>query len=90
MGISTAVWEEIRDREASLAAGLVLLADPEMEVIERFGLSHGTLGKALARPAAFLIGTNREVLWRSLPRTWRHRLNPGEVLELYTSRGLSP
>ena len=61
-----------------------------MEIIERFGLSHGTLGLPLARPAAFLIGSERKVMWRSLPRTWRHRLDAREVLELYDSRGETP
>ena len=68
----------------------MLLADPDMELIERYGLSHGTLGKALARPAAFLIGPDRNVLWRALPRTWRHRLDSKEVLELYRSHGGRP
>ncbi len=90
MGFSSADWEDIRDREASLAAGLVLLADSEMEVIESFDLRHGTLGLPLARPAAFLIGPERKVLWRSLPRTWRHRLDPQEVLDLYDAQGEIP
>ena len=73
-----------------MAAGLVLLADPDLEVIERYGLGHGTLGEALARPAAFLIGPDRNVKWRALPRTWRHRLDAQEVMELYRSQGGSP
>ena len=89
MGFTTAEWEDIRDRQSSLASGLVLLSDTEMEVIDRFDLRRGRLGVPLARPAAFIIGSEREVLWRSHPRTWRHRIDPGEVLELYRNRGRS-
>ena len=89
VGISSAAWQDIPDREASLAAGLVLLSDEYMEVIDDYGLSHGTLGTGLARPAAFLIGPDRRVLWRSLPNTWRHRLNARDVLDLYQQQGES-
>jgi len=90
IGFTSAPWEKIEGREASLSAGLVLLSDPSLRVIEDFGLGHSTMGLQLARPASFLIGENREVLWRSMPRTWRHRLDPREVLELYAPKGGRP
>lgn len=73
-------------RVDSLKAGLVLLSDPELEIIESFGLAQGTLGLDLARPGAFLVGTDQKIKWRVLPKSWRHRLNAQEVLDLYTNK----
>ena len=73
-------------RVDSLKAGLVLLSDPELEIIKSFGLAHGTLGLDLARPGAFLVGTDKKIKWRVLPKSWRHRLNAQEVLDLYTNK----
>ena len=87
IGITSSDWSEIRDREASLKAGLVLLSDPELKIIGDYGLKHGTLGLDLARPAAFLIGQERRIKWRVLPRSWRHRLGAEEVLDLYKTGG---
>lgn len=70
----------------SLRAGLVLLSDPDLEIIEDFGLTHGTLGLELARPGAFLVGADQNIKWRVLPKSWRHRLNAQEVLDLYTNK----
>lgn len=90
IGISTSDWEDIRDRESSLSAGLVLLSDPKLQIIGDYGLNHGTLGLELARPASFLISQDRRVIWRSMPRTWRHRVDAEEVLELYRTESVAP
>ena len=89
IGISTSAWEDIRDRESSLSSGLVLLSDPDLQIISDYGLSHGTLGLELARPASFLIQQDRQVIWRSMPRTWRHRVDAQEVLDLYDVQRVS-
>jgi hypothetical protein len=35
------------------------------------------------------MGPKRKVKWRVLPKSWRHRLNPEEVLDLY-QQGIEP
>lgn len=84
--MTSASWEDIAGRIDSLKAGLVLLSDPDLEIIASYGLTHGTLGLDLARPGAFLIDPNGIVKWRVLPKSWRHRLNSQEVLDLYTGK----
>jgi peroxiredoxin len=86
IGITSAPWADIVGRVDSLRAGLVLLSDPDLETIDAYGLTHGTLGLDLARPGAFLVGEKGRVKWRVLPKSWRHRLNAQAVLDLYKTK----
>ena len=73
-----------------MTRGIVSLADPSLTVIDEYGLHDGTLGRELARPATFLLGENREILWRFLPDDWKLRNGPDEymrVFEQYRSGG---
>jgi len=84
--VTSTSWENIAGRIDSLKAGLILLSDPHLEIIASYGLTRGTLGLDLARPGAFLVDPNGLIKWRGLPKSWRHRLNSQEVLNLYTGK----
>ena len=83
VGISTSAWDEIDFREDRLRDGLVLLSDPEGEVIEDYGLSDVTLGEEVARPATFVVGPDGTVRWRHLPQDWRRRLSAVDYLKVF-------
>ena len=76
-------WEDMLFREERLLSGLVLLADPERQIISRWGLEDVTLGKELARPATYLIAPDGTVSWRHLPTDWRIRMGHDEFLEAF-------
>jgi peroxiredoxin len=83
VAISTDQWDEILFRNEQLGLGMVYLADPEMEVIETYGLADATLGKEVARPASFIIDAEGRVLWRHLPKDWRIRLGGDAYMEAF-------
>lgn len=83
MGISTSSWDEIAFREDRLRDGLVLLSDPEGQVIADYGLSDATLGEEVARPATFVVGPDGVVRWRHLPQDWRRRLSALDYLRVF-------
>lgn len=66
-----------------MAKGIVSLADPDFSVIDEYGLHNGSLGRELARPATFLLGEEREILWRHLPDDWKLRNGPEEYLRVF-------
>ena len=66
-----------------LAKGIVSLADPDLSVIYEYGLQDGTLGRELARPATFLLGEDREIVWRYLPDDWKLRNGPDEYMRVF-------
>lgn len=60
-----------------------LLADPELKVIEVYGLRHpggGPYGD-VARPATFILNSEGRIIWRELTDNWRVRVRPDAVLE---------
>ena len=60
-----------------------LLADPEFQAIDAFGLRHegGGMGGDAARPATFILDREGQVVWRRLTDNWRIRPRPAELLE---------
>ena len=61
-----------------------LLADPDLEVIDRYGLRHegaSIEGGDIARPAVFLVAPDGGIAWRDLTDNWRVRVRPERVLE---------
>lgn len=59
------------------------MADPDEEIIGRYGLSDSTLGKEVARPASFILDAEGRVAWRHLPTDWRVRLGPDAYMEAF-------
>jgi peroxiredoxin len=73
------------DKNAKVVADLGLdfriLADPELRVIDTYGLRHdGTMAGAIARPASFLIDRQGVIRWRNLTENYRVRPDPKHVL----------
>jgi peroxiredoxin len=69
---------------------LAVVVDPEMKVIDVYGLRHsgGHEGEDIARPATFLIDEKGVVVWRNLAENIRKRPHPEEILaEIDRMRG---
>ncbi len=61
-----------------------LLADPDHETIEAYGVLHAASGMAgadIARPATFLIDEQGRIIWRELTSNWRIRLRPQSLID---------
>jgi len=59
-----------------------LLADPDLRVIDAFGLRHenGGIGGDVARPATFILDRQGRIVWRDLTENWRVRPRLDELL----------
>ena len=74
--------EVTRDKLASLGLEYPLLADPDFQAIDAFGVRHPEgMGHDIARPATFLIDRRGRVVWRDLTDNWRVRVRSERVLE---------
>ena len=74
-----------KTREALGSAGLnfPLLADPDFEAIDAYGLRHpgaGFGGHDISRPATFLIDRDGRIVWRDLTENYRVRVRPARIL----------
>jgi len=60
-----------------------LLSDPDLEVIDAFGVRHrdGGLDGDIARPAIFILDREGRIVWRELTENWRVRARPEPILE---------
>ena len=60
-----------------------LLADPELQVIDAFGLRHenGGIAGDVARPATFILDREGRIVWRDLTENWRVRPRADQLLE---------
>ena len=79
--VSSQVWGDVWNREHLLEQGMVCLADPDMLVVRGYGLEDVTMGREVARPAAFVVDRKGVVRWRNLPRDWRDRPDGPDYLE---------
>lgn len=76
-----------KSREIAEAYGLefALLSDPELRVIDAFGVRHGeghpAEGSDIARPATFILDREGQVVWRDVTANWRVRVRPEPLLE---------
>lgn len=60
-----------------------LVSDPELKVIDAFGVRHEVQeGLSIARPAVFVIDADGKIVWRLLTDDWRVRVRPEQVLEV--------
>ena len=64
-----------------------LLSDPDLELIDAFGLRHpgaSVIGDDIARPATFILDRNGQIVWRELTENWRIRTAPDRLLHQLT------
>ncbi len=69
---------------AELDLGFPLLCDPGLAAVDAYGLRHegaGPEGRAVARPATFVLDRDGVVRWRDLTDNWRIRVRPDRILE---------
>lgn len=77
-----------RDKLGSAGIEFPLLADPDLEAIDAYGVRHpsgGLGGHDIARPATFLIDAQGKIVWRDLTDNWRVRVRPERLLERLAS-----
>ncbi len=84
--LAVSVEPAAKTHEALKSAGIVypLLADPDLEIIDAYGLRHfdgGMGGGDISRPATFVIDREGRIAWRDLTDNWRVRVRPRRVLE---------
>ena len=60
-----------------------LLSDPDLTIIDRFGLRHkdGGLGGDIARPAVYIADKSGAITWQHLTDNWRVRVRPETILK---------
>ena len=61
-----------------------LLSDPDLTVIDLFGVRHpkgGVTGDDIARPAVFIVNAEGKITWKNLTSNWRVRIRPETILE---------
>ena len=79
-----------KNAEVASALGLEfpILADPDLAVIDRYGLrhAHGIPGADIARPATFVLDGDGMVRWRDLTENYRIRPRPEDVLRAIDGR----
>ena len=79
------------DHNLEMASDLELdfrvLSDPELTVIESFGLRHEAGGPwgDIARPATLVLDRQGQVVWRDVTENWRVRPRPEEILAVLAS-----
>jgi peroxiredoxin len=83
--LAVSVDTQSQSREIAEAYGIEfrLLSDPELRVIDQFGVRHpdGGLDGDIARPAVFILDREGRVVWRDLTENWRVRVRPEPLLE---------
>jgi peroxiredoxin len=86
VGISVDSPDINRRQSQKLGYTFPLLSDPKAEVIRRYDVLHpgaGPKGANIARPAEFLIDSNRIVRWVNLTDNIAVRARPEQVLSAF-------
>jgi peroxiredoxin 2/4 len=86
VGISVDPPEVSRRQSQKLGYTFALLSDPKGQVIRRYDVLHsgaGPKGADIARPAEFLIDSNRLVRWVNLTDNIAVRARPEQVLSAF-------
>ncbi len=84
LAVSVDAPDITRDKLGSTGIEYPLLADPELALIDAYGLRHvngGMDGSDIARPAVFLIDTAGRIAWREFTDNYRIRLRPQQLLD---------
>jgi peroxiredoxin len=90
--VSVDLPEVSREHCAKQGYTYTFLSDPEARAIQDYDLLHPGAapgGKAIARPAEFLIDTTGTVRWVNLTADWRVRPRPEDVLRVIDDLRLS-
>jgi peroxiredoxin len=90
VGISVDPPEVNRRQAQRLGYTFPLLSDPKAEVIRRYDVLHPRAGPKsadIARPAEFLIDSNRIVRWVNLTDNIAVRARPDQVLNAFNQIG---
>lgn len=83
VGISTSTVGEVREKMLPQGFTFPLLADPELEAIDAYGLRHVAgypTGGDIARPAVIIIDEQGNVQEKLLTENWRVRPTAEELL----------
>ena len=86
VGISVDSTDINRRQSQKLGYAFPLLSDPKAEVIRRYDVLHpgaGPKGANIARPAEFLIDSNRIVRWVNLTDNIAVRTRPEQILSAF-------
>tara|TARA_R110002096_G_scaffold123315_21_gene266931 strand:- start:1338 stop:1661 length:324 start_codon:yes stop_codon:yes gene_type:complete len=76
LGISTSTVGEVKEKMIPMGFTFPLLADPELKVIDAFGLRHVAgypTGEDIARPAIIIIDESGVIVEKMLTENWRVR-----------------
>jgi peroxiredoxin len=86
VGISVDLPDINQRQSQKLGYTFPLLSDPKAQVIRRYDVLHrgaGPKGADIARPAEFLIDSNRIVRWVNLTDNIAVRARPEQVLDAF-------
>ena len=84
IAISADSPEELKAHLLKKNLGFPVLADPDLIVIDAFGLRHpkgNPFGGDISRPALVLIDENGKTAFRILTDNWRVRPTPEQILK---------
>lgn len=84
LAISTDTVEDTAAAFRSQGLTFPVLADPELQAVDAYGVRHslgGIEGDDIARPAVFVIDREGRIVWRDLTDNWRVRVRPERILE---------
>jgi peroxiredoxin len=90
VGISVDAPEINRRQSQKRGYTFPLLSDPKAQIIRRYDVLHpgaGPKGADIARPAEFLIDSNRIVRWVNLTENIAVRAGPEQVLSAFDAMG---
>ena len=83
-GIAVADRDALADLQDTLGDNLTLLADPEGKAADAFGVVDTDpllFGRKLAQSATFYVDKKGRIRYRWLPKSYRTRPNPDDVLK---------
>ncbi len=83
IGISTSTAGEVKDKMLPKGFTFPLLADPELKVIDAFGLRHVAgypTGGDVSRPAVIIVDEKGNIQEKLLTDNWRVRPTAEELL----------
>jgi len=84
LAISADPRDKLNEELAPKGITFPLLSDPDLRVIDAYGLRHpggNPFGGDIARPAIFVLDSQGRIVWRALTDNWRVRPTAQQVLE---------
>ena len=86
IAISASTEEELKEKMLSKGITFPLLADPELQAIDAYGLRHeggNPFGGDISRPAVFLIDEEGKIIANILTDNWRVRPTAKDILDRF-------